>query len=145
MQFAGRSIFAMKRGTSEDAMIKKVLIIDDSPVARKILRSCMPKDRAFDFFEAGDGLSGLQQFDAANPDVTFVDLTMPVMNGVDALKRMKAVRPGAFIVVCSADVQPKTIDTVMSLGAFTMMRKPPAKETVADVLARIDSATFPKA
>ena len=126
-------------------MIKKILIIDDSPVARKILRSCMPQDRAFDFFEAGDGLSGLQQFETAYPDVTFVDLTMPVMNGVDALKRMKAVRPGAFIVVCSADVQPKTIETVMSLGAFTMMRKPPAKETVADVLARIESAASPTA
>jgi len=138
-------IFAVKRGTSKDAMIKKVLIIDDSPVARKILRSCMPQDRAFDFFEAGDGLSGLQQFETANPDVTFVDLTMPVMNGVDALKRMKAVRSEAFIVVCSADVQTKTIETVMSLGAFTMMRKPPAKETVADVLARIESAVSPTA
>jgi two-component system chemotaxis response regulator CheY len=124
-------------------MIKKILIIDDSPVARKILRSCMPPNRAFDFVEAGDGLSGLQQFEATHPDITFIDLTMPIMNGIDAMKRMKTLRPEAIIVVCSADVQPRTIETVMSLGAFTMIRKPPAKEMVADVLARVESPASP--
>ena len=122
-------------------MVKKILIIDDSPVARKILRSCMPKDCAFEFSEAGDGLSGLRLFETINPDVTFVDLTMPVMNGVEALEKMKALRPDAIVVVCSADVQPRTIEMVMSLGAFTTMRKPPAVEMVADILTKIESIT----
>ncbi|MDQ5986573.1 MAG: Regulatory protein AtoC [Syntrophus sp. SKADARSKE-3] len=123
-------------------MINKILIIDDSPVARKILRSCMPKDRAFEIQEAGDGLSGLRLFETINPDVTFVDLTMPIMTGVEALEKMKALRPEAIIVVCSADVQPRTIEMVMSLGAFTSMRKPPSKELVTDVLAKIESLTL---
>lgn len=122
-------------------MVCKVLIIDDSPIARKILRSCLPKDREFDFYDAGDGLSGLEQFEAIRPDITFIDLTMPVMNGVEALTKMKTLRPEAVIVVCSADIQPKTIETVMSLGAFDMMRKPPSKETVANIVSRIESLT----
>lgn len=119
--------------------MKKILIIDDSPVARKILKSCMPKDADFVFIEAGDGLTGLQQFEAASPEITFIDLTMPVMNGIEALKKMKAVRPDAVIVVASADIQPKTIERVMSLGAFAMLRKPVSRESVADVLAKIEN------
>jgi two-component system chemotaxis response regulator CheY len=121
-------------------MIKNILIVDDSPVARKILRSCMPKDRDFVFFEAGDGLTGLQTFSACTPDITFIDLTMPVMNGVEALKKMKTADPKAVIVVASADIQPKTVALVKSLGAFTMLRKPLSKEAVSDVIARVESA-----
>ncbi|MBN1382150.1 MAG: response regulator [Deltaproteobacteria bacterium] len=120
-------------------MIKNVLIIDDSPIARKILRSCMPQDRDFDFFEAGDGLSGLRQFEACTPDITFIDLTMPVMNGIEALKQMKKVNPNAVIIVASADIQPKTIEMVMSLGAFSMLRKPLSKEAVRNIIAKVET------
>jgi two-component system chemotaxis response regulator CheY len=101
----------------------------------------MPKDRAFDYFEAGDGLSGLHAFEAVVPDVTFIDLTMPVMNGIEALEKMMARAPKSVIVVCTADVQPKTLEIVSSLGAFAMLRKPPSKENVADILARVEAVT----
>jgi len=120
-------------------MLKKVLIIDDSPIARKILRSCIPGDRAFEYFEAGDGQSGLQRFQEVRPDLTFTDLTMPVMGGIEALQMMKQDRPEAVIVVCSADIQPKTIDRVMELGAYSMLKKPPSKEALADLLAKVDA------
>jgi two-component system, chemotaxis family, chemotaxis protein CheY len=121
-------------------MIKNVLIIDDSPVARKILRSCMPKDRDFIFFEAGDGLSGVHQFETVSPDITFCDLTMPIMNGLEALEIMKKNNHQAIIIVSSSDIQPKTIERVMSLGAFTMLRKPPSKESVLEVITRVEAA-----
>ncbi|MDI9569541.1 MAG: response regulator [Pseudomonadota bacterium] len=119
-------------------MIKTILIVDDSPVARKIMRSCLPKDRAFVVVEAGDGLQGLQLFQSESPDLTFIDLTMPVMNGVEALKRMKEINPQAVVVVASADIQPKTVAMVMSLGAFSMLRKPISRESVAEAIRRVE-------
>jgi two-component system chemotaxis response regulator CheY len=120
-------------------MIKKILIIDDSPIARKILRSCIPGDRSFEVLEAGDGAAGVQRFREATPDLTFTDLTMPVMDGLQALQQMKEFRKDAVIVVCSADIQPKTIERVMALGAFTMLKKPPSKEILSDLLSRIET------
>lgn len=120
-------------------MIKKILIIDDSPIARKILRSCLPGDRAIEIVEAPDGATGVQRFLEAAPDLTFTDLTMPVMDGMQALQKMKEIRRDGVIVVCSADIQPKTIERVMELGAFTMLKKPPSKEIVSDLLAKVEA------
>ncbi len=61
-------------------MISKILIVDDSPIARKMLKSCIPKDQGYEFHEAGDGREALEKFREIKPDVTFMDLTMPVIN-----------------------------------------------------------------
>ncbi len=120
-------------------MIRKILIIDDSPIARKILRSCIPGDRSYEILEAGDGQAGVRQFGEAAPDLTFTDLTMPVMDGIEALRRMKEARKDAVIVVCSADIQPKTIERVMELGAYTMLKKPPTREIVTDLISKVEA------
>jgi len=119
-------------------MIRKILIIDDSPIARKILRSCIPGDRSYEYSEAADGQSGIQRFGETDPDLTFTDLTMPVMDGIEALEKMKQSRPDAVIVVCSADIQPKTIARVMELGAFSMLKKPPSREAMAELLGKVE-------
>jgi two-component system chemotaxis response regulator CheY len=120
-------------------MIRKILIIDDSPIARKILRSCLPGGRSFEILEAGDGKAGVQRFQESVPDLTFTDLTMPVMDGLQALKLMKEARKDAVIVVCSADIQPKTIARVMELGAYVMLKKPPSKDIVSDLISKVEA------
>ena len=120
-------------------MIRKILIIDDSPIARKILLSCLPTDRSLEVTEAPDGAQGLKKFIEINPDLTITDLTMPVMDGIQALEEMKKVRKDALIVVCSADIQPKSIHRVMELGAFTMIKKPPSKEVIATLFSKLEA------
>jgi len=119
-------------------MIKKLLIADDSPVARKILKSCIPKDRGYEFYEVGDGLAALQKYEEVRPDLTFMDLTMPVMDGVEALMKILELDRNAVVVVSTADVQKKTIQKVMELGAYTLLKKPPSKESVQEVLLRVE-------
>lgn len=116
----------------------KILIVDDSPIAIKILRSCLPADRSFEIVEAGDGKSGVEKFEAVHPDLTFTDITMPVMDGIHALELMKKIRPDALVVVCSADVQPRTIERVMGLGAFEMVRKPATRDQVSGLFRKVD-------
>ncbi|MFH2043766.1 MAG: response regulator [Pseudomonadota bacterium] len=115
--------------------MQKILIIDDSPVARKILKSCIPKDEPMELFEEGDGISGLQRFETIYPDITITDLTMPEMNGMEVLEKIKKSYPDAIVIVSSADVQPITKERVMSLGAFAFLKKPPSKEAVAKLFA----------
>jgi len=119
-------------------MAKKILIVDDSPISRKMLKSCFPAEHVSEFLEAGDGLAGLNTFKDAAPDVTFLDLTMPVMDGVEALEAMKRHNPDAVIIVATADVQVKSIEKVMGLGAFHVLKKPPTKDSVREVLQRVD-------
>jgi len=117
-------------------MINKILIVDDSPISRRILKSCIPKDRGYEFYEAGDGLAGVETYKQIRPDVTFMDLTMPVMDGASATDEMSKFDPEATIIVCTADIQVKSISHVLGLGATMVVKKPPTKETVEDALSQ---------
>jgi len=121
-------------------MIKRILIVDDSPVSIKILKSCIPKDRGYEFFDAADGRQGLEAFRRIRPELTFMDLTMPVMNGFDALQEIIAIDERAIVVVATADVQVRAIARAHELGAFSVLRKPPTKDNVAAVIDQVEAA-----
>lgn len=114
--------------------ITKILIVDDSAVARKILKSCIPRGKVFELYEAEDGLMGVQKFEEVRPDLTFLDLTMPVMDGLSALAKIREIDGAALVVVSSADVQKKTVQKALDLGAFRVLNKPPNKETIGQTL-----------
>ena len=117
-------------------MIKKILLVDDSPISRRIMKSCIPKDRDYEIFEAGDGLAGLEAYKQHSPDVTFMDLTMPVMDGTQATEEIVKFDINAIVIVCTADIQIKSLTNVLGVGAFMIVKKPPSKETVEDALAK---------
>lgn len=119
-------------------MIRRILIVDDSPISRKMLKSCIPNDRGYEFFEAGNGLEGFEQYKAQSPHLTFMDLTMPVMDGNESLAAIKEFDNDAVVIVSTADVQVKSLEKVQELGAFMILKKPPNKETVAEAIAKAD-------
>jgi two-component system, chemotaxis family, chemotaxis protein CheY len=119
-------------------MIKKVLLVDDSPISRKMMKSCLPKEREFEIFEAGDGLAGLESYKQNAPDVTFMDLTMPVMDGVQSLHEIIKFDKDAVVIVCTADVQVRSLDKVRETGAFHIVKKPPSKESINQALALVE-------
>ena len=115
-------------------MERKVLIVDDSPISRKMLKSCFPKENTYAIYEAGDGLAGLEMYKEVRPDITFMDLTMPVMDGATSIEEIRKFDAKALIIVSTADVQIKSISRVMELGALMVLKKPPSKENVLDAL-----------
>ncbi len=119
-------------------MIKKILIVDDSPIARKMLKSCIPKDRGYEFHEAGDGRQALEKFRKIKPDVTFMDLTMPVMNGYEAIEEIIKIDQKAVIIVVTADIQVKAVTKVMKLGAYMVLKKILRKEDIEDALLKAE-------
>jgi len=121
-------------------MIKKILIVDDSPVSIKIIKSCIPKDRGYEFFDAANGQLGLDVFKQIKPDLTFMDLTMPVMNGFEALQEIVKLDSRAIVVVATADIQVKAIAKAHDLGAFSVVKKPPTRENIAAVISEVEDA-----
>lgn len=119
-------------------MIKTILLVDDSPISRRIVKSCIPKDRGYEIHEAGDGLAGFEAYKQIHPDVTFMDLTMPVMDGFEATAKIIEFNPDALVIACTADIQIKSLTTVLGQGAFMVIKKPPSKEAVEDALAKAE-------
>ena len=117
-------------------MNRKILIVDDSPVSRKIVRKCLPKGQTFDVFEAVDGKDAIEQFKKNNPDVTLLDLTMPVMDGVAALEEIMKLNQNAAVAVLTADIQQKTVEKVMELGALMVVPKPVSAEAIEEALTK---------
>lgn len=117
-------------------MIKKILIVDDSVVARMGVKNCILKDASYEIYEAFDGFMGVEEFKRVSPDITFLDMTMPVMSGIQALEEIKKIDENAIVIVITADVQPKTIEKVKELGALTLLRKPPKKEDIINAIAK---------
>lgn len=118
--------------------ISKILIVDDSPISRRMLKSTLPKEPEYQFFEAGDGLQGLEMYKEVQPDLTFMDLTMPVMDGIASLVEITKIDASACIVVLTADIQAKRIMSAYQAGAFLVLRKPPTKEMIQDALNKVE-------
>ena len=118
--------------------MKKILIVDDSRVSRIIIKKCIGSSDEYEFCEAENGQVGLEEYRNFRPDVVFLDLTMPVMDGRGFLKEIKKVDGNARVIVCTADVQQKALDEVFSLGAISVVKKPPAKESIQEAFAKLN-------
>lgn len=105
-------------------MAHSLLVVDDSPVSRKILRKVLPPG---DFLirEASGGRECLELYGQSVPDLVFLDLTMPEMDGFQTLAALKELDPNARVVVLTADIQPASQAKALALGALQVLAKPP--------------------
>jgi two-component system chemotaxis response regulator CheY len=121
---------------AEEIYMAKILIIDDSIVARMSVKGCIPKDCGHELAEAGDGAKALALFRYMHPDITFLDLTMPDRHGLEILEELRHDFPESIIIILSADTQKQTQEKALQLGAFSMIKKPPVKEVIQSEIAR---------
>ena len=91
-------------------------------------------------FDASNGQIAVEKYKELKPDLTFMDLTMPVMNGFEALEEILKFDQRALVIILTADVQIKAVAKAHDLGAFTVVKKPPAKESIAAAIKEADDA-----
>ena len=115
-------------------MTQKILIVDDSKVSRIMLKNTLAKIGVFEIVEAGDGQDGVVKYWEHRPDITFMDLTMPVMNGFEATALIMEGDPEAVVIVGTADVQAQSIQRVLDLGVIAVIKKPFELNSVRDAL-----------
>lgn len=111
-----------------------VLICDDSKLGRKSVQRCLPEDFAADIYMAGHGQEAMDVLRMQDITVLFLDLTMPIMDGVQVLEAIKAERIEVFVIVVSGDVQPQMHERVMGLGALDFIKKPLTREKLVHSL-----------
>lgn len=103
----------------------KILVVDDSKLARKsIIKSVLEVEPGVEFFEAENGAIAVELFKQESPRVVFLDLTMPVMDGYEALVEIMKLDSDAQVVVVSADIQEEAKQRVLASGAKNMCPKP---------------------
>ncbi len=117
-------------------MATSVLVVDDSPIARRILIRAFPKDWEAEIRQVGDGVQALDAYRDRRPEIIFLDLNMPVLDGYGVLEALQGLGPLPPIIVLTGDIQPKAEERVLALGAFAFVKKPVAEDTIAELLKK---------
>ncbi|MFC4557227.1 response regulator [Virgibacillus kekensis] len=115
----------------------RILIVDDANFMRVTLGSIVKKAKHEVVGEAQNGAEAVKLYKELNPELVTMDITMPVMNGIDAIKEIIAIDPAATIVVCSAMGQQKVVVECIELGAKDFIVKPFDENRVLDTIDRI--------
>ena len=107
-------------------MGKKILLVDDAKFMREMIKSILTQNgySADDVYQAEDGADGVAKFNELTPDLVLMDITMPNMDGLEALKTIKSQHPSATIVMCSAMGQEAMVMDAIKSGAKDFIVKP---------------------
>ncbi|MCW8893323.1 MAG: response regulator [Deltaproteobacteria bacterium] len=121
-------------------MSKRVLIVDDAQFMRTMLQDIFTSSGWQVIAEADNGEQAIAEYEIHQPDLVTMDVVMPEMGGIDALKQILLNDPTARIVVCSALGQKKLILDAIQAGAKDFIVKPFQKAQVLEVVERVISA-----
>lgn len=114
-----------------------ILIIDDSKTSRKVLKNMLEADGHIIIGEARDGEEGVLKFNELHPDITTLDITMPVLDGIEALKRIMKVDKKAKVVMVTAAGQKSKMVDALKHGAAEYIAKPFEPEQVSSIIAKL--------
>lgn len=118
-------------------MTIKVLVVDDAPFMRATIGKAITENGWVVAGEAGNGKEAIERFQEVHPDVVTLDITMPDMDGLTALKAIKQIDATARIIMCSAVGQKDNVIEAHRAGAKTFLVKP---FKGPDVIAAIEKA-----
>ena len=114
-----------------------VLIVDDAAFMRLTIKQMLEANGHTVAAEAANGKEAVEQFVETRPDVVILDITMPEMNGLEALERIKIIEPKAKIIICSALGQQEMIAKAIELGAQQFIVKPFEAAVLVETMDRI--------
>lgn len=102
----------------------KILVVDDAAFMRMMVKDALSKGGFTDVTEASDGAQAVEEFEKISPDLVIMDITMPNMDGLQALKEIKSRHPEATVVMCSAMGQESMVIEAIKSGAKDFIVKP---------------------
>ncbi|CAN7616595.1 response regulator [Paenibacillus sp. LjRoot153] len=114
----------------------KILIVDDAAFMRMMLKDILTKGGHEVVGEAENGLVAIQKYQELKPDIVTMDITMPEMEGVEAVKEIKKKDANAKIVMCSAMGQQGMVVQAIQAGAKDFIVKPFQGDRVLDAIRR---------
>lgn len=117
--------------------MKKVLIVDDAAFMRISLKNILEKAGYEVVGEAENGINAIKKYKELSPDIVTMDITMPEMDGVQALKEIKKSDANAKVIMISAMGQESYVKDAVMAGAKGFIIKPWKEETVLSALSKL--------
>lgn len=117
----------------------KILIVDDSRTSRKILKGILENEGHEVVGEATNGQEGYEKYVELKPDIVTMDITMPVLDGIEALKKIKSEYPDAIVVMVTAAGQKTKLVEAVQNGADEFVSKPFETEQLKTIIEKVIS------
>lgn len=117
--------------------MKRILVADDASFMRQMIRDIVEPEGYQVVGEASDGVEVVERFRELTPDLVMMDIVMPKRSGIDAVKAIVEVDPGACVVMCSALGQEALVMEAIQAGAKDFIVKPFKPDAVVNTLAKV--------
>lgn len=117
-------------------MANRILVVDDAAFMRMMIKDILSKNGYEVVGEASDGAQAIEKYKETSPDLVTMDITMPEMDGITALKEIKKVDPGAKVIMCSAMGQQAMVIDAIQAGAKDFIVKPFQADRVIEAIKK---------
>lgn len=117
-------------------MANRILIVDDAAFMRMMIRDILTKNGYEVVGEANDGAQAIEKFKELRPDLITMDITMPEMDGIQALKEIKKLDSNAKVIMCSAMGQQAMVIDAIQAGAKDFIVKPFQADRVIEAIKK---------
>lgn len=118
-------------------MAKNILICDDAAFMRMMIKDILTKNGYNVAGEAENGARAVEKYNELKPDLVLMDITMPEMDGIQALKKIKENDPSALIIMCSAMGQQAMVIESIQAGAKDFIVKPFQADRVLEAVQKV--------
>ncbi len=117
-------------------MASKILIVDDAAFMRMMIKDILTKNGYEIAGEANDGAQAVEKYKELSPDLVTMDITMPEMDGITALKEIKKIDGNAKVIMCSAMGQQAMVIDAIQAGAKDFIVKPFQADRVIEAIKK---------
>ncbi|MGN0375836.1 MAG: response regulator [Butyrivibrio sp.] len=118
-------------------MAKNILICDDAAFMRMMIKDILTKNGYTVIGEAENGVRAVEKYNELNPDLVLMDITMPEMDGIQALKKIKENDSKASVIMCSAMGQQAMVIESIQSGAKDFIVKPFQADRVLEAVRKV--------
>ncbi|WP_020059517.1 response regulator [Bacillus sp. 123MFChir2] len=119
-------------------MAHKILVVDDAVFMRTMIKNLLQSNSDFEIIgEAENGIEAIQKYKELQPDIVTLDITMPEMDGLEALKEIIKIDANAKVVICSAMGQQGMVLDAIKSGAKDFIVKPFQADRVIEALTKV--------
>ncbi|HEY4548930.1 MAG TPA: response regulator [Bacillus sp. (in: firmicutes)] len=117
-------------------MAHRILVVDDAAFMRMMIKDILTKNGYDVVGEASDGQQAVEKYKELHPDLVTMDITMPEMDGITALKEIKKINPGSKVIMCSAMGQQAMVIDAIQAGAKDFIVKPFQADRVLEAISK---------
>ncbi|MCH4192825.1 MAG: response regulator [Butyrivibrio sp.] len=118
-------------------MARNVLVCDDAAFMRMMIKDILTKNGYNIAGEAENGMKAVEKYNELKPDLVLMDITMPEMDGIQALKKIKEGDPKATVIMCSAMGQQAMVIESIQAGARDFIVKPFQADRVLEAVKKV--------